>query len=187
MTFMLTTRRLVLEDLTLLDFDDLLRMAQDERVMQYLMVWLENEDQVNAFVQHAIDESQRSDRADYLLAIRIAKTGEFAGVTFIEIDPREPSTAEIGCILLPDFWKAGYATEILRTLLAFSFDVLRLHRVYGKCDEQNTPSARSLENGGLKYEGTLREHVWLRDHWRSTKYYGMLAEEYFQRPRTAEE
>jgi RimJ/RimL family protein N-acetyltransferase len=35
-----------------------------------------------------------------------------------------------------------------------------------------------LEKFGLTYEGTHREHVWLRDHWRSTRYYGMLADEY---------
>jgi RimJ/RimL family protein N-acetyltransferase len=35
-----------------------------------------------------------------------------------------------------------------------------------------------LEKGGLRYEGTIREHVWLRDHWRSSRYYGMLKEEY---------
>lgn len=187
MGFTLTTRRLVLTDISLQDREDIQRMARDENVMKYLMVWLENDDQVTAFIQHAIAESHRGDRMDYLLAIRIAKTGEFAGITFVEIDPNETSTAEIGCVLLPDFWKAGFAAEILRTQLAFSFGVLGMHRVYGKCDEQNLPSSRSLENGGLKYEGTIREHVWLRDHWRSTKYYGILAEEYLQRARTAEE
>ncbi|MDO9034111.1 MAG: GNAT family protein, partial [Methanoregula sp.] len=60
----------------------------------------------------------------------------------------------------------------------FGFGRLSLHRIYGKCDELNHASARVLEKGGLRYEGTLREHVWLRDHWRSTRYYGMLAGEY---------
>jgi len=115
---------------------------------------------------------------DYILAARDYSTGAFAGIIFIEIDPGQTSTAEVGCVLLPAYWKRGYAPEILRTLLAFGFGPLGLHRVYGKCDELNIPSARSLEKGGMKYEGTLREHVWLRDHWRSTRYYGMLAGEY---------
>jgi RimJ/RimL family protein N-acetyltransferase len=38
-----------------------------------------------------------------------------------------------------------------------------------------------MEQCGLMYEGTIREHVWLRDHWRSTRYYGMLAGEYAAR------
>jgi len=96
----------------------------------------------------------------------------------LEIDPELKSTAEIGYVLLPEYWNAGYASEILRALLAFGFGELSLHRVYGKCDELNLASAHVMEKCGLVYEGTLREHVWLRDHWRSSRYYGMLAGEY---------
>ena len=118
---------------------------------------------------------------DYILAARIKASREFAGLVFIEIDPGQKSTAEVGCVLLPEYWGDGYALEILHELLAFGFENLSLHRVYGKCDALNLPSARVLEKGGLVYEGTIREHVWLRDHWRSTRYYGMLAEEYASR------
>jgi len=40
-----------------------------------------------------------------------------------------------------------------------------------------------MEKCGLTYEGTLREHVWLRDTGARPGYYGMLADEY--RARTA--
>ncbi|HOX34128.1 MAG TPA: GNAT family protein, partial [Methanoregulaceae archaeon] len=95
-----------------------------------------------------------------------------------DIDPVLRTTAEVGCILLPEYWKAGYASEILESLLAYGFGPLALHRIFGKCDALNSASARVLEKGGLTYEGTHREDVWLRDHWRSTKYYAILAGEY---------
>jgi [ribosomal protein S5]-alanine N-acetyltransferase len=178
MVFSIPTERLVLEDMNGDDLSPMQQLARDSRVMRYVLIWLENDGQVAGFVQHAIDESQRQDRMGYVLAIRIPGTREFAGFAMLEIDPEQTSTAEVGCILLPASWKSGYASEILRALLAFGFGNLGLHRVYGKCDELNLASAHVLEKGGLIYEGTLREHVWLRDHWRSTRYYGMLAEEY---------
>jgi RimJ/RimL family protein N-acetyltransferase len=178
MVFSIPTERLVLEDMNRDDLAPLQQLARDPRVMRYVLIWLENDEQVAGFVQHAIEESQRPDRMGYILAIRITGTREFAGFVMLEIDPGQKSTAEVGCILLPDYWKAGYASEILRALLRFGFGTLTLHRVYGKCDELNLPSAHVMEKGGLKYEGTLREHVWLRDHWRSTRYYGMLSGEY---------
>lgn len=178
MVFSLTTERLILDDLTGQDLPDIQRIARDTGVMRYVLIWLENDEQVAGFVQNGIDEAQREDRMGYMLAVRIPATGDFAGFTFIEIDPGQKSTAEVGYILLPAYWKNGYASEILRALLAFGFGELGLHRIYGKCDELNLPSARVMEKCGLQYEGTLREHVWLRDHWRSTRYYGMLAEEY---------
>jgi RimJ/RimL family protein N-acetyltransferase len=178
MVFSIPTERLVLEDMNRDDLAPMQQLSRDPCVMRYVLIWLENDEQVAGFVQHAIEESQRPDRMGYILAIRIQGTREFAGFAMFEIDPEQVSTAEVGCILLPAFWKSGYASEILRVLLAFGFGKLSLHRVYGKCDELNLPSAHVMEKGGLQYEGTLREHVWLRDHWRSTRYYGMLAGEY---------
>jgi RimJ/RimL family protein N-acetyltransferase len=178
MVFSLSTERLVLEDLNERDLDPVRCMARDHEVMKYVWIWLENEEQVAGFVKHAIDEAGRPDRQGYILAARIPGTGDFAGFVLLEIDPGQPTTAEVGCILRPAYWKNGYASEILRGLLAFGFTTLGLHRVYGKCDELNTSSGHVLEKCGLVYEGTLREHVWLRDHWRSTRYYGMLKEEY---------
>jgi len=178
LSFCLTTERLILEDLTGQDLASIQRIARDPRVMRYVLIWLENDEQVAGFLQHGIDESKRTDRMGYVLAARIPATGDFAGIAFLEIDPDQKSIAEVGCVLLPEFWEAGYASEILRAFLAFGFGTLSLHRIYGKCDELNHAAAHVLEKCGLQYEGTLREHVWLRDHWRSTRYYGMLAGEY---------
>ncbi len=178
MVFSLTTERLVLEDLTSEDLANVQGIAWNRDVMKYVLIWLEDDEQVAGFLDHAIDESRREGRRDYVLAAQLPGSREFVGLTFIEIDPGEPGTAEIGYVHLPEYWNNGYASEILRAYLAFGFGPLSLHRVYGKCDELNRASAHVMEKCGLAYEGTLREHVWLRDHWRSTRYYGMLAAEY---------
>lgn len=178
MVFSLATDRLTLEDLTPADLPALQSLARNCDVMKYVLIWLENDEQVAGFLQHAIDEAGSEERMDYVLAARTPQTREFVGLTFIEIDPEFMSTAEVGYILLPEFWKNGYASEILRAYLAFGFETLALHRVYGKCDDMNHASAHVMEKCGLRYEGTIREHVWLRDHWRSTRYYGMVEGEY---------
>jgi RimJ/RimL family protein N-acetyltransferase len=63
-------------------------------------------------------------------------------------------------------------------MLALGFLRLGFHRVWGKCHTQNLASAKVMEKLGMTYEGTLREHVWLRDHFRSSRIYGMLQDEY---------
>ena len=178
MTFRIKTKRLILEDLTEHDRANIQCIARDPDVMRYVLVWLENDEQIMEFLQRGIDESKQTDRMAYILAARIPETGEFAGLTFLEIDPELKSTGEVGIVLLQKYQAHGYGKEILREYLSFGFGTLSLHRIYGKCDELNHTSARLMENCGLKYEGTLREHVWLRDHWRSTRYYGILAGEY---------
>ena len=178
MTFSLATDRLILEDLGDADLAGIRRIARDPAVMRYVLLWLEDDEQVARFVRHAAEEAKKADRMAYVLAIRVKETGDFAGFALLEIDPEQRSTAEAGCVLLPEYWNAGYAPEVLRAFLSFGFAELALHRIFGKCDELNYASARVLEKCGLSYEGTLREHVWLRDHWRSTRYYGILHREY---------
>ncbi|HEX3001210.1 MAG TPA: GNAT family protein [Methanoregula sp.] len=183
MRFCLSTKRLVLDELTAADLFGLRAIARDPDFRKYVLIWLDSEEQIAAFLQHAIDEAGKVEgRLDYVLAARDRTTREFIGLTFIEIDPAQKSTAEIGIVLLPAFCRKGYGSEILRAFLRFGFETLDMHRVYGKCDELNLASARLMEQCGLVFEGTLREHVWLRDHWRSTRYYGMLAGEYVASP-----
>ena len=177
-SFSIETGRLALEDITERDFPDIRRIARDREIMRYVLLWLEDDEQIDTYVQHAIKEAQNPDRKDFILAARSADTREFAGLTFIEIDRYLGSTAEVGIVLPPAYSRSRYGTEILNAYLQFGFEVLGMHRVYGKCDELNLASSRLMEKCGLTYEGTIREHVWLRDHWRSTRYYGMLAGEY---------
>ena len=63
-------------------------------------------------------------------------------------------------------------------MLELGFRRLGFHRIWGKCHVLNAQSAKVLEKLGMTYEGTLREHVWLRDHFRSSRLYGMLKSEY---------
>ncbi|MBP7120741.1 MAG: GNAT family protein [Methanolinea sp.] len=178
MAFHLATERLVLEDLGEEDLSNIQKIAHDPELMRYVLIWLENDEQISTFLKRAIDESILAERMGYVLAARVAGTGEFAGLTFLEIDPKLPTTGEVGIVLLPEYQASGYGKEILLKYMEFGFNTLSLHRVFGKCDELNSASARLMEQCGLIYEGTIREHVWLRDHWRSTRYYGMLAGEY---------
>ena len=180
MTFFLRTERLVLEDITYDDLDNLLDLARDREVMRWVLMPFDDDARVKTYVLDAVRASEQvHGRMDYHLAVRIPGNTAFAGLAFLETDPALKSTAEIGFILHRPFWKLGYAREITHALLRLGFENLSLHRIYGKCDEQNLASAKALEGCGLCYEGTLREHVWLHDHWRSSRYFGILDSEYY--------
>lgn len=96
MVFCITTERLILEDLTEQDLANIQWIANNPFVMRYVLLWLENDEQVANFLQRCIDESKRADRMAYFLAVRIQGTGDFAGLTFLEIDPVLKSTRRLG-------------------------------------------------------------------------------------------
>jgi predicted acetyltransferase len=56
----------------------------------------------------------------------------------------------IGYVVVPEFRRRGYATEILRQSLKIAGDTCRLHRILVTCDDDNIGSIRTIEkNGGV--------------------------------------
>jgi len=103
MAFFPETENQVLMDQTEDDLDNIRRIARNPDVMRYVLIWLEDDEQIAAFLKHGIEESRRIDRMGYYLAARNAMTGEFAGLPFPEIDPKTTTTGEVGFVLLPEY------------------------------------------------------------------------------------
>jgi ribosomal-protein-alanine N-acetyltransferase len=83
---------------------------------------------------------------------------------------------ELGYVFDRDVWSRGYATEAGRLLLRFGFESLRLRRIAAACRPENVASARVLEKIGMRYEGTLRSHMFLRGTWRDSLLYAAISE-----------
>jgi hypothetical protein len=56
MSFSILTELLKLEDLTGADIAHIKRIARNHGVMRYVLVWLENNEEITAFHRHAIEE-----------------------------------------------------------------------------------------------------------------------------------
>ena len=64
------------------------------------------------------------------------------------------------------FWSQGFGTDAARTMLAFAFDELRLHRVELMVYDFNPRARRCYEKAGFRLEGTRRQALfrWGRFH-----------------------
>ena len=71
-------------------------------------------------------------------------------------------------------WNRGYATEALRETLRFAFEQLGLNRVEGQCDVRNPASGRVMAHAGMRYEGRLRERIFLKGEYADVKLYALL-------------
>jgi [ribosomal protein S5]-alanine N-acetyltransferase len=93
----------------------------------------------------------------FLWAILDRKNGAFIGaIEIIRIDDEE---AEVGFIISKPYWGRGIVPEALRAVLAFSKEELRLQRVRGRCDVENSRSARVFEKTGFRSLGVARSPI----------------------------
>ena len=74
------------------------------------------------------------------------------GFAKLEITEENRDEAEIGYMLLPEFWGRGYGNEIAEHLLEVAKSDPLLKRVYANTDPNNVASRKILINNGFKSE-----------------------------------
>ena len=72
---------------------------------------------------------------------------------------KEHRRGTLGYWLGVPFWNQGYMSESARSVVAFGFDALDLHRIDAGCLTRNPASARVMEKAGLTYESTARDFI----------------------------
>lgn len=87
---------------------------------------------------------------------------------------------EIAFAIRKEHWRKGYMTEAVNKSIEFGFNELKLNRIEAVCDAENEASSRLLEKCGMKFEGILRQYVFIRGEFRDMKSYAILAGEYFK-------
>jgi RimJ/RimL family protein N-acetyltransferase len=172
------TKRLLIRELQPGDREALLAIVRDPDQIRHMLLFLDSEEQLDDFLSMAIASTRVQPRLQWHFAVEDATNGHYLGSCCLMVEPDSATSAELGYWFLREAWGQGYATESSAALLELGFRRLGFHRVWGKCHTQNAASAKVMEKLGMTYEGTLREHVWLRDHFRSSRVYGMLEGEY---------
>ena len=172
------TKRLLIREFQPGDREALLAIVRDPDQIRHMLLFLDTEEQLDDFLSMAITSADTQPRLQWHFAVVDATTGRYLGSCALMVEQDSPSSAELGYWFLREAWGQGYATEASVAILELGFRRLGFHRVWGKCHTQNAASAKVMEKLGMAYEGTLREHVRLRDHFRSSRIYGMLADEY---------
>ena len=88
--------------------------------------------------------------------------------------PDDPHQAELGFSFATAFQQQGYASEALRSVLAYAFTILAMHRVFAIVDTRNLPAQRLLERLRFRREGHFVENTWFKGAWSSEFLYAQL-------------
>jgi ribosomal-protein-alanine N-acetyltransferase len=174
----ITTKRLVLREFEEQDWSSVLAYQSDPRYLRYYDWSERTEKDVRAFVHMFIAQRETEPRTKFQLAITLASNGQLIGNCGIRKKTPDAQEADIGYELDPRYWGYGYATEAVRTMLAFGFRELALHRIWAWCIAENVASTHVLEKIGMRQEGHLRQNEWMQGRWWDTLLYAILEHEW---------
>lgn len=88
--------------------------------------------------------------------------------------------AEIGYLLLTEYWSKGIATEATRQICRLAFKQLDIVRITGVYYEPNVASKRVLEKVGFEHEGIKKNAVCKGDNIYNLCMVGLLKESFLR-------
>ena len=119
-------------------------------------------------------DNQSNEIKNYTFAIDTKSNGAFMGLFGLKLGNNKHKRAEVWYKIHSDYWNKGYATESLKAILNFGFEILKLHRIEAGCAVDNTASFKVLEKSGMIREGRLRQVLPLKSGWSDNFEYSIL-------------
>lgn len=119
-----------------------------------------------------------------ILAAVDRPSGRIAGTLTLFVHNQEHRQGEIGFVFHPDFQGQGLASEWARELLRLGFKALQLHRMFGRCDGRNLPSARLMKRLGMRQAAKPIQNEFVKGERTDEWIYGILASEWRLREET---
>lgn len=176
--FPIRTKRLLLREARLTDYDDVHAYGADPEV-SWFMDWGPNMPEVTAqVVGRWVAMSALWPRDEVNLVVELLETGRVIGAIRLAIQSKADRTADFGYTFNKDYWRQGIGTEAASAIIETAFKELGLHRVFATCDVRNAGSYAVMEKLGMRREGTLLKNHEVRGRWRDTHLYALLAEEW---------
>ena len=99
----------------------------------------------------------------------------FGTICFWNIQ-KENYRAEVGYMLLPEYFNKGIMTQVLKVVLEYGFNTLKLHSVEAHINYANAASKRLLEKVGFKQEAYFRENYFYNGKFLDTAVYSILSQ-----------
>lgn len=82
--------------------------------------------------------------------------------------------AEIGYMMLPEFWGNGYMSEVMEAVLKYAFETLKLHSIEAVVEPNNEKSIALLTKFGFVKEAHFRENFCLNGVFSDTAVYSLI-------------
>lgn len=135
-----------------------------------------NEEEVKELLDKYIGSYSKEDY--YRWAIIDKESKECIGqIAFFLVDSKN-HFAEIEYCIGEEYQGRGLATEATKSVIAYGFDEINLHKVQICTKTINVASKRVIEKCGLTYEGTLRDYFYMDGQYVGRLFFSILKEEY---------
>lgn len=169
----LETERLLLREITEKDIDCIFACFSNEDVTRYYgQEQLQSREQAKGFI--TFFSKNYEEKRGIRWGIEVKGTDGIIGTIGLNAWSPKHRRAEIGYEIHPDYWRKGYASEAVKEILSYSFEVLGLTRMGAVVFVENQSSNQLLLKLGFQQEGILRNYMYQDGEPHDTYVYSLL-------------
>ena len=177
--FPIYTDRLTLRHFEPTDADSLYEFYRRPDVVQYLYWNPQSKTDTEKMLFERLSPTHLAQDNDKLvLAVVLTEIDKLIGEVSLAMRSREHQQGEIGFALNPVYQGNGYATEATQVALRLGFEQYSFHRLFGRCDARNKPSARLMERLGMRREAHFIHNEIFKGEWGDELVYAILQNEW---------
>ncbi|MGZ5285925.1 MAG: GNAT family N-acetyltransferase [Flavisolibacter sp.] len=169
----LETQRCHLREILPSDAPALLALRSNEEVMQFIdkdrMKSLEEAEELIGKINENV---QKGEGISWAI---VPKDGEemigFAGLWRID---KAHHRAEVGYTLMPEYWNKGLMSEVMRAMIDYGFQQMKIHSIEANINPLNQASKRLLEKHGFVQEAYFRENFYYNGKFLDSAIFSLL-------------
>lgn len=170
----LHTARLLLRKMNETDAEQFFKLRSNEKVMKHIgKKPMTSLTEALDFIKMINDLLDNNSGITWAMTLK-EEPGKLIGTIGLWRLIKEHFRAEIGYMLLPEFWRKGITKEAILKVLDFGFNELKLHSVEGKITPLNIASAKVLESTGFVREAYFKEDFFFNGKFEDTAIYSLL-------------
>jgi ribosomal-protein-alanine N-acetyltransferase len=172
------TERLILRPLTMADDKAIFAYASDPEVTKTVSVETARSiEDTRTFLKSALDNyAKGADPAGFGIVLK--KENRLIGTIGYLNWSNDHKRIEIGYALSRLYWNNGIVTEAAKEMIDYFFSHSDIIRIEARCLLENPASARVMEKSGMKFEGVLRKHAFIKGKHHDMKIYSILKDEW---------
>ena len=139
--------RITLTKFGLSNFDDYLSLVSDAKVMAMITERAIPPDEAARDYKRIIEINARHPALGQFRVLD--EHGQFIGLGKLEVETSDADSAELGYMLMPEYWGKGIATQIATQLVEQAEQQPSLRSLFAIIDPANIPSRKILINLGF--------------------------------------
>lgn len=172
------TDRLIIRRFKESDWNDLYDYLSKEDVVKYEPYGVFDEEESKKEAKRRVTDSS-------FWAVCLKENNKVIGnIYFMQQEPKDFMTWEIGYVFNSDYHGYGYATEASKRIMKYGFEEKGAHRIIAMCNPENIASWRLMERLSMRKEGHFKKRAFFERTsegnpiWHDAYEYGILEEEF---------